>query len=179
MPSLSLTSAGELPYIEGGLTLSFSKNEVRNDVQVTRSGGTLQEATDSTSETAYRTRSYVLTPLLTTDGEALSMAQFLVSTYKDPHLRVNSMVVRPRMLPASLWPQALGREIGDRITINRRPATGSMITGEHFIEGINHAVSIGSNGWDWQSSFFTSPASQGAVWLLGVSALDTDTALAY
>jgi hypothetical protein len=170
--------AGELPYVDH--SVAFTKDEIRNDVTVTRDGGTGQEASDATSVGNYFTRSYAVSPLLTSDSEAASMATWLVSVYKDPKLRVTSVVLHPRMSPATLWPQALGREIGDRITINRRPPGGAGTnTGDHYIEGISHVAAKGSKGWTWTTQLFTSPVVQGTAWVIGTSTLNTTTVLVY
>ena len=52
--------------------------------------------------------------------------------------------------PADLFPQALGREIGDMVAVIRRPPGVAPITKQLIIRGITHTVDISSNSWQTQ-----------------------------
>lgn len=181
------TSAGvfgddgsELPYRD--FIVSYDKDEIRNHIRVTRPGGTTQTVTDATSVTRYFKRSYVADPILTTDNEALSMAEWLLSRFKDPKLRVSEIELSARM-GSTVAEHILERELGDRITTLRRvPGGGDPIEQDSFIESINHDVKRDKNGWQWVTRWSLSPADNFTYWTLGDSAngvLGTTTRLAY
>ena len=96
-----------------------------NDVQATRVGGgaVLQQATDSASVAKYLfARSYARSDLiLADDATTLSWAQWVLYVSKGDEDRFDTVTVNPLRDPANLWPQVLGREIGDRIQVWRRP----------------------------------------------------------
>ncbi|HXI16395.1 MAG TPA: hypothetical protein VNM48_08480, partial [Chloroflexota bacterium] len=78
----SLTpGSGELPYVSA--TLDYDDQQIYNDVRVTTIGGVEQVATDSASQLDYFKRSYSRSVLVPTDAEALSVATYLKSQFKD------------------------------------------------------------------------------------------------
>lgn len=171
---VNTTSAGtfgddastELPY--ESFSLDYTKDKIFNNAQITRNGGTLQEAFDSTSQANYFVRTWITSPLLTSDTEALNQGQWIVAKYKDPHLRPTQMVIRPTLDPTDLWPHALGRELGDRISyIRRPPAGGASITGDAFIDGLSATVSRSGKGFVWRTTWNLAPASLYQGWVCG------------
>lgn len=147
---------GELQYAKDGLTLSYDHETLANLAQITRKGGTLQTASDSASITKYLTRTFTRSNLLQeNDAETLAYAQWILFTSKDPELRFDAIRINPLTDPAGLMPQVLGREIGDRIRIVRRPpGGGAAITRDVFIRGISHKItpSTWSTTWVLQSA---------------------------
>ena len=62
--------------------------------------------------------------------------------------RFESLTIDPLADPVNLWPQVLGREIGDRIQVWTRPAgVGSPVTKDCFIAGIAHTWDSVSSAW--------------------------------
>jgi hypothetical protein len=131
--------AGELPYQD--LAISNDDATLFNKVRITRAGGAEQTASDATSIAVYRERTFERSDLLLeTDGAALTYAQAILARTAEPELRFESLGVDPRRDPGALYPHALGRELGDRITIVRRPPGGGQpITRDVWIRGIEHA----------------------------------------
>jgi hypothetical protein len=129
---------GELAY--EALEPSFDKDGIRNDWRVTREGGTVQTAEDAASIARYMRRTGTRAPLFATDSEALDMARFLVSRYKDPYLRFDAIGVEP-LADDALWTQVLSRELGDRITVRRRPpGGGATVEKQVHIDGISEEI---------------------------------------
>jgi hypothetical protein len=122
-----------------------------NDIQATRAGGTaVQQVTDAASITAYLfPRSYTRSDLiLTDDPTVLNWAQWVLYISKTPEDRLDQITVNPLRDPASLWPQVLGREIGDRIQVwHRPPGVASPIVKDVFIRGIAHAFDCAAGTW--------------------------------
>ncbi len=65
------------------------------------------------------------------------------------------MTLLPRTDPTNLWPQVLGRVIGERITTKRKPlGLNSEISLDFIIDGIEHSFGIGPV---WTTVFAGSP----------------------
>ncbi len=89
---------------------------------------------------------------------ARQYAGWLVTRYKDELTTFASITIAPSRGEGvtsganNLFPQAFGRELGDRITVLRTPkGGGSRISKECFIRGISHQYS----GGVWRSTKFT------------------------
>lgn len=135
---------GELRYSD--ITFDFSDDQIRNDASIRmpdpageRNAEISYEDADSIEE--YLRQSYSKDVLYTDPRVAQNNAEYIVSRYKDPALRVETITLKPERDPANLMPQVLGREIGDRITVKRRPqGVGDPIVTETLIEAITHAL---------------------------------------
>lgn len=141
---------GEMPYV--GLEIASDDATFYNEVRVTRAGGSEQTATDATSQALYYRKTYKpgTDPILESDTEALNYAQWLLFIAADPELRFTQLTINPRIDAASLFPHALGREIGDRITVVRRPpGGGDAISKDQFIRGVEHAFTPDSWVTSW------------------------------
>jgi hypothetical protein len=140
---------GELGYT--GLGFSSSGAQIRNLIRISRVGGTQQTATDPASVAKYRTRTWGRSDLIMqTDAAALDYAQYVLSLLKDPELRFDTITVNPRSDPANLFPQVLGRELGDRITIKfTPPGGGGRIERDVFIRGITHDIGLDTWKTTW------------------------------
>ena len=121
-----------------------------NDVQAAINGGTTQEATNAASVTKYLfPRTYSRTDLiLQTDTDALNWAKWVLYIGTGTGDRIDSIQVDPAADPANLWPQVLGREIGDRIQVWSRPAgVAAPVSKDCFIAGIVHTWDSSSSAW--------------------------------
>lgn len=175
--------AGELPYKLGGVVASQDKKFVSNKAVANRVGGAIQLASDAASVTRYTERVFPraeLTDLLiggaAADAEVLDRCNYEVGQYKSPATRFPTMTVNPQRLPATLYPQVLGRRFKDLITVKRRPpGGGAVISKGQRIEGISHSVTPNS----WVTQWDIAPADTLLYWVLGVAALDTGTRLGY
>lgn len=170
-------AGGELPY--SNLQPTLDDLDLWNSVVVTRTGGTAQTATDATSVARHFERTLTQGGTLqTSDNEALAAAQYWLSRYKDPLFRMRGIELRPQS-DDNLWPHALGREIGDRITLRRRPpGGGAAIDIECLIEGIEHDIQT----TEWVTRWRLSPADVQEYWILNsltLSVLGSTTKLAY
>lgn len=173
-------AAGELGYV--GIGGDFDVSSVRNRVSLTPLNKRKQTAEDATSVSTYGARVIDEEVKLTSEAEALDQATYLVATYKEPLLRFDELRVRGDSDPSALWPKILPLELGDRVTVKRRPQNvGSAISVDQHVEGISHRISPGS----WETTLRVSPASDPATngfWILGDSVygvLGSSTRLAY
>lgn len=152
-------SSSELRYVS--LRPELSDQLIRNDVTISRLEGVAQNVKDQASIATYLRHSYTLDGLLhDNDTLSRSAAEFIVSENKDPARRISNMVVAPLYDPTNLFPQVLGRELQEQITvIDRPPGGGDPNTQDTSIEGISHTV---TPMW-WETSWNLAPAfgSQG------------------
>ena len=102
----------QLPYQAAGR--ANDDTTLANDIQITRPGGTLQEAQDPASIAAYLfPRSYARSDvLLESDAEALLYAQWVLDVSLTGEDRFDTLTVTP-LRDLRLWPHVLGREIGE------------------------------------------------------------------
>ncbi len=137
--------AGELPFEDAQIV--YDDEGLANVVRIANVGGIQQTAEDVASQREYLTHSHERTDLLLqTDAEAASYAGFILHQSKEPELRFTSLSILPHDDPDALFPQVLGRDIGDRVRLTRRPPGGGTVTRDAFIVGINHEVG-GPNMW--------------------------------
>lgn len=160
-------AAGELGYSD----LSLGSAPIWNDVRLTIVGGVEQTSSDATSQGQYFKRSRVQSGYLqSSDAEVGSLANFLVFKYKQPQTRVTSILIDPQRDPTNLWPQVLGREIGDVVTVKRRPPGGGAVISQlSVIEGIEHAATP----YRWQTRFWLSTAETTNFAVVGTSLVGT------
>lgn len=165
----------ELGYT--GFTLQTDDVQIVNDVSITSSDGVTGLATDSTSINLFFDRKVISTLLCQDDnsyegpGTAQRMASFMLSVLKDPDPRIDSISIVPGNDPTNLWPQALGRQLGDRITVTRRPAgrTSTPIVRDCFIRGITHTF----DPTLWTTTFALQDASRSNILVFNNSTVGT------
>ena len=159
------------------IDIDYSSDLIKNDVSLSRIGGSVQTKTDSTSQDDYGIRSFSLTDLYNnSDPNVGNIAQSYVDSFKDAELRVRSITIHPRMNDA-LMIQALSRKIRDRITVSYKPPPGSAtVTDEMFISGIEHTATAE----DFRTKFtLESTTGREGYWTLGTSELGTTTILGF
>lgn len=176
-PSITFDTASGSLYPYTGATLSYNDQNVYNYIRVSRTGGITQEERDVTSIGAYFERVLERSTLLTTDSEADSLAQWLLGFYKDPGLRVSSLRHNGELAPSTLWPVLLAADVNDRYRVIVRPRTGSAITRDVWLEGINITVNRGAWAIEW--SLTPGDSALYGFWELDTSQLDTNTKLSY
>lgn len=165
----------------GDLTFEYDDNLIVNEAYVSRTDGLVQTASDAASQTKYLRRTKVVSGLLhQSDITSLDAANWIVAHYKDPILRVTGMRLEPSAgNETTHFPHALGRELMERVTVNRRPQNlGAAITQDSQIQGIEHSVTP----TQWVTTWNLSPAETQVYWILGtagLSELDQTTRLGF
>jgi hypothetical protein len=153
-------AGGSLPYVE--CDHEFDDTRVINDATVSRANGVPQRTTDATSRAEYGLRSTTVDGLQAQlDGYAKSVADYLVTRYKDPAARIRALRVAPRANAAGLFPIVRTLDVGSKVTVRRLPlGVGSAFTKTLMVEGVSH--SIGVDG-EWVTTYLTSPADASGV----------------
>lgn len=148
LPGTVQTAGTELAF--AAVTRTIDDTTLANDVQATRVGGTLQEAQDAASITRYLfRRTYARTDLtMQNDSDAAVWAQWVLYISRNGTDRFETLQIDPQADPENLWPQVLGREIGDRIQIWHRPASvATPISKDCFVAGIAHTWDSVTSAW--------------------------------
>ncbi len=129
---------GGLNYAD--VAVSYGDERLANLVSISRAGGVEQTAFDQASIDEYLERTYGRNDLLhETDGESLAYAQYVLMLLKDPRVRFDTIRINPLVDPDNLYPEVLGREYGDRITVRLQPpGRADVIQRDCFIRGIQH-----------------------------------------
>jgi hypothetical protein len=123
-----------------------------NDIQATIAGSSnLQEAKDTASITRFLfPRSYARPDLiLQADPDAANWAQYVLAISKNDEARFDSLTIHADADPDNLFPQVLGRDIGDRIQVWRRPPGMTAIAKDCFISSITHEITVDSWMTTW------------------------------
>lgn len=161
------TSATGKKFVD--VTVTYDDDLIYNVIRVNRkttstvSGdvlvGTTVIVSNPESISLYGARTYDLTlPIPSSYGgdsnygnsESEGLALSLAAQYANPEFRPDSISFKPRRDPANLWPEALGRQLRDRVTVKFNvPGGGTALNAEAFISAINHSGSPD----DWTTRF--------------------------
>ena len=129
------------------VTYDFSDTGLINSAVITRNGGTAQSDSDATSISNYFQHNRTRTGLMmTTDSEALSMAQSIVASRADTAIRVESVTINTGD-PTDPARVVAGLELDyfDPITVQQTQAGGSSISNTLVIQGVSYDIS--PNKW--------------------------------
>ena len=166
---------GELPFSD--VLTSFDESRIFNQIQVTRSGGTTQEAESLDSIEEFGARPQSLTDTLNvSDLDTSQIAIQRLAQFQDTSPRVEGLVINP-LVQTNLWTQVLGRELGDKITVNIPTPANTTMNFDIHIESISHTVDANNQTWSWNIS--TSAGSEVGAWILCSSKIGQDTFLAW
>lgn len=136
----------ENAYDGSNLLINYDQTYVLNDINVKQTGGTLISVQDQKSVANYYPRTYTRTLNTLTDSDASDAAFYLLSKYKDPHARPETLTLTPARTPA-LWPVVLGLEIGDLIRVNKRPLGATALSIDCFVERVEHSFDAQTADW--------------------------------
>lgn len=137
----------------------YGDDLIRNQVTVSRFEGVAQTAQDQGSTDDYLTHSFTLEGLYhNSDDLSRYAAQFLVSEYAEPLLRISGVTVRPRSDPDILFPVVMTRDLGDTINVEVTPqGVGGPFTQKSVIQRVEHTIGPLS----WETRWTVSPAYAG------------------
>lgn len=167
-------SGAGLPY--EGLVPDYDEANIVNEARYSREGGPTITVVDAVSKDRYLSWQDERSGLLLSDElQVADFAGWVVAHKKDPALEFRSLALRP-MADDLLWPQVLGRELGDLVTVKRTPPTGATLTRTARIEKIVHSFAPVKA---WKTDYQLSPVTVQAYWELGVAQLGVSTRLAF
>jgi hypothetical protein len=125
----------------------YGTEQLFNRVIATNLNGTPQIAENVNSQSLYGISALVADDLLlTTDAEALNLANYLLGIYDQPELRVDSLSVELANLSNAIQQSILQLDLNDIIEIKFTPNNvGSSIDRYAQIVGISHDIRIDSH----------------------------------
>ena len=131
----------------------FDDTQIYNKATITRTGGSVQTATDSASITQYFTHSYNQSGLLMqTDAEALQYAQAFIASRKDTTVRVDSLTLDLQQDNSTSGTIAgLGLDFFDPITVTTSQPSSTTLTKTEQVFGVSHQIRPDS----WKVNFTT------------------------
>lgn len=171
----NIPGVGELPLVDAQVV--EDKDQIKNHVRIKVADTSLVGvAQDDQSILDHRKRSFEQELPIVSQDEAYLKAQWVLSLFKNPLLRVKDIVLEPQMDPV-LWAHCLDREIGDRIRMKIFPPgkPGTMHDIQATIEYIEHKYIVKR----WTTLWRLSPTDTTDYWTVGDDDLDTETKLAY
>ena len=163
----------------GDVTPTDDDDLLINRAEVTGSDENTQVSTDATSIAEHgQSGVSIENPSILGAASALNVAEWLTGSYATVDTRIPSIQVAPDKDPTNLYPQVLGRELGDVIQVIFSPPAGDDLDLLVSIERVRHELANGI----WLTTYGVSPLSALTLtefWILGTSDdLDTDTILA-
>ena len=131
----------------------FDDTQIYNKATITRTGGSVQTATDSASITQYFTHSYNQSGLLMqTDAEALQYAQAFIASRKDTTVRVDSLTLDLQQDNYTSGTIAgLALDFFDPITVTTSQPSSTTLTKTEQVFGVSHQIRPDS----WKVNFTT------------------------
>ena len=121
--------------------VTYGAEELWNKINVTYPNGTAPAGTvtvqDATSQTAYGVFEVTYETLLATSGQATTLANNLLSEYKQPKYRVDSITVFFESLTTVQQAKVLGLELADVVLVEWQ-RFGPAISQYCIIDGIEH-----------------------------------------
>jgi len=172
------TAAGEIPYLVD-LELDYDPQYVYNDIQVTHKGTPAFGSTTVSSPVIYvknlssinqnGDRSQQLTSLFSDVTQSIDLANWLGNQYAIARQRVQQVTFTPGSNPA-YFATLLQLDVGDRVTLNRRPVGASAISLDVMIIGVHHDVEYASG--KWAITFDLMPTSAASLTVTGLTLND-------
>ena len=160
----------EKDYLD--LTTSFDDSQIWNDVKVTAPGNVDGTAEDLTSQDRYFRRTLVESTLHEDENEQQSKAEYLVTRFGEPALRITGLDLGSAKGQDVQWPHILPRELHDKVRARKRPVGGGTIEQDSFIEGYTENIRQGV----WDIAWNLSPLDRATdYWIWGESAWGVDT----
>lgn len=156
-------------------SVSFTDQQILNAINVVfNAAGDAYLISDATSMSLYDVHDDELQIRTADPVTAVNIGTFLVNLFSQPQARVQSITVKPFRDPTNLFPQVLGRQLGDRISVKfQPPGGGARIVHDCFIRGIQHSFSALANARDWTTTFVLQDAlAWPSPFILDTSVLD-------
>ena len=147
-PSSTLITFADDATVDGitytNISVIYGTENLYNRVTIQRLNGIQQTADSATSQTAYGIAALNLDGLLlTTDTEALELANYLLGLYEEPELRISEITVNLHDKTPEEVAKLISAEIGDTVQVRFTPnQIGSVIAQNAIIIGIQQGIGI-------------------------------------
>jgi hypothetical protein len=138
-------NATDIQYDGTSIVVNYDLTFVYNQVTVT-CNGSMFYAEDATSINRYFPRTLNIVTENAYPSEVATLASDLVSKYKNPNARLETITFTPVRNP-STWGALLGLEIGDFVQVTRSPFNATAITFKGWVEQIEHEFDGQTSDW--------------------------------
>lgn len=126
--------------------INYGSELLYNDISLTRNNGGTVVRTDSTSQTAYGVSDFSKTGyLFVNDTDMGTLADYLLSRYKDPSFRIEEVSIVMDALGTAQHAAISTLDITSPVQVTFTPSVGSAISQFATIDRINHSISPGSH----------------------------------
>jgi hypothetical protein len=179
---------GEVGY-KPGFVLSRDNLDLYNAALCQAATGPLgvpagipQQSVSAAAEAKYGVNSILSETglLVSQDVECLIRSQWQLLRFSSVLPRLRSIVVDPLGDVPNRMATAVSRELGDLVTLNRRPPVGAAFSQQSYIEGVNHEIDFGRMTWLVTYALTPqTPVDTATPWVLGTGLLGTSTVLGY
>jgi hypothetical protein len=142
-PIATFTDSGSGGINYQALDTIYGQEFLFNRVQTQTETGSVQEADDSGSQTEFGISTLALTNLLlSSDAAALTLANKLLSIYKNPAYRFDNLRVLASAQTSGDRDTIMSLDMGDVITVTRTFASGTpaSVSDDYAIERITHQI---------------------------------------
>ena len=149
--SRSIVSQGT--YGTGGysigqdVSIAYDGDSMRNEANVTMSGGGVYIGKNTTSVTAYGAAQESIDTQVSSLADAQDIGNIVSGWGGQVYPKADPFEVV--LSPSADWSNALDRELNDRITLVVSPPTGNSITTPMLIQRVTHSVVPG----EWRTTF--------------------------
>lgn len=148
----------------GRLKFNFDDQLIRNRVAVGYDNGRTFTANSTSSQDDFLIQSFSQTGLIgDVDSEAVDYANYVLSRYDEPLLRVQGITITPQRNPATHFPNVLAADLVFQVNVERTPQSiGSAIDIDYTIEGVSHHIEPKF----WRTDLQLSPADTPGAFIL-------------
>lgn len=164
----AIPAAGEVGYRD----VSFDVDEatIIDRATVSRDGSVALTFSDAAAVAEFQVIDATFDGLLhDSDAYSYDYAQWIVNTHRTPTSRVGTVTVALPADPANAYPKILGLELGDRVTLKRRPKVGAAISYDYRVEAVAHDTGTAYWNTQLQLSPFNLGAGGNPVWIWGTT----------
>lgn len=130
-----------IPYTK--LEVIYGQEFLFNKIQATVEGGTVQTANNASSQTEFGITTLALDDLLlSSDADALTLANYLVGLYAEPQYRFDNLECIVSAITTANRNIVNSLELADTITVTRSYATGTpaSVTEYYAVERLQHKI---------------------------------------
>lgn len=166
------TAAGEIAY-EAGMTPSINRTFIYNQVTVENTsapeailGTSTFVAVDDASISRYSPKSLTKQTRFAADAAAWDMAYWWLGRYAYPHQRVETITIAAEAA-SQRWPVVLGVEVGDLLTVMKRPLGAPAYSIQARVIGVQPNLTYGHDGQVTGSVTLTLAAAPPQATILG------------
>lgn len=169
--------ASELGYEQ--IEIAYDDDTLFNAAVAQGDNVDTQTAVDATSIASYgKTTINVSSKSFLGPTYAKNVAEWWPLRHKDVRVRIRGLTLKPQFDESNMWPQALGRELRDVVTVKFTPPSGDALNQACSIERIDHDVD--ASGY-WITRWTLQPLAAAETldyWIVGTSEMDSDTRIA-